>query len=159
MGYTNYWKFRKPLKEISDYDNKMQNAVDLFKEGLVLIGNKVSYDSNKYRYDFAKDDWKDMPFGIAGGNGIGEPILWGDDKAIFFNGKQGYGCCEDFLISENSWCFCKTCGEPYDIAVCLMLYCIKYYFGKDFSFSNDGDGWSRGRGLARKVMNRLTKGK
>lgn len=159
MGYSNSWKFSTKLNEIADYKTKMMDAIELFKEGMAIIGNRVSYNKETRRYDFAKGNAEDLPLVLAGRDGMGEPIFTVDK--IHFNGDVNEGGLYDdfFIKSECQLEFCKTNRLPYDVAVCLMLYCIKRYFGKDFSFINDGNAWECGRGLARKVMNRLTKGK
>ena len=119
MGYTHSWNFNgKAPKDVENASEKWNKA----KELIQTIINKV------------------QERGIKLGNGIGEktPIL--NDKVIVFNGF-GDESCESFGIAYGDTCdfdFCKTCKEPYDLAVTTSLLALKSVYGDDFNYKSDG---------------------
>lgn len=137
MGYTHYWHFSKPIKQIENGENKFKKAVALFKKGLKLMPD------------------------IQLGNGVGkdEPII--TDTKLVFNGRadkgedyETFGICVD-NEDRYDYDFCKTARRPYDPAVCLALLCFQRVFTSSFGYSSDGntdeEGWSK----ALEIMNGL----
>lgn len=129
MGYTHYWHFSKPIKQIENGENKFKKAVALFKKGLKLMPD------------------------IQLGNGVGvdKPII--TDTKLVFNGRADKGeDYETFAICVDNedrydYDFCKTARRPYDPAVCLALLCFQKAFTGSFGYSSDGnideEGWSK----------------
>ena len=163
MGYTNYWSFKRNPKDIENADVKLANAVETFKRGMGVIGDKVSHDNGlHYGLKGEYDDYEE-PLHLANPCGSGKPIL--NENGVFaFNGNEDEdGDYESFYVSlhcnrcEFEFGFCKTARKPYDVAVCLALLCLANEFGEDFSYSSDGDieegeeGW----GVAKRVFNQV----
>ena len=126
MGYTHYWEFKKNPVKIKDGALKFQQAVTMLKKGVEGI---TTADGESVK--------------LCGGLGEGEPVF--SDTLVWLNGdasmEQDYETCLIELDSPNDYKynFCKTGRRPYDVAVCLALFCFKHYFGDDFKFSSDGD--------------------
>lgn len=161
MGYTNYWGFKRSPKEIENADVKLANAVETFKRGMDVIGDKVSHDRGVH-YGL-KGEYADYeePLHLAGPCGSGKPIL--NEKGVFsFNGSEKEnGDYESFDVFLNDrhceFGFCKTARKPYDVAVCLALLCLANEFGEDFHYSSDGDieNGEEGWGVAKRVFNQV----
>lgn len=163
MGYTNYWSFKRNPKDIENADVKLANAVETFKRGMDVIGDKVSHDEGLHYGLKGEYDNYEEPLHLAGPCGSGKPIL--NENGVFaFNGNEDEeGDYESFYVSlhcnrcEFEFGFCKTARKPYDVAVCLALLCLANEFGEDFSYSSDGDieegeeGW----GVAKRVFNQV----
>lgn len=132
MGYTHYWKFKQNPKDIKGGDKKFKKAVELFKKCISI-----------------------HPFALAGGDGTGEPII--KNNELCFNGvdDDSYETCYFALDNKGyDFDFCKTARKPYDGAVCLAILCFKKAFGKDFSYSSDGDSEDEGWKLANEVFSK-----
>lgn len=152
MSYTHYWKFKGNCapQDIENGCKKFKDAVALFKDCLAECNGKTRYPNwGDNRFE------KEVPMVLAGGNGLGEPII--TDTDVIFNGeKKGNNCHETFAISidMDGWDFCKTARKPYDTAVCLALLSFKKAFGEDFTYSSDGDEpeWEWAKAVFRKVV-------
>ena len=147
MGYTHYWKFKQNPKDINDGEKKFNKAVALLKKCIAKIPTELDHPY----YGKCK-------FKLAGGLGTGEPVF--DNDKVCFNGVEGnpdlsHETCQILLDNPDDYDFdfCKTAEKPYDVAVCLALLSFKKEFGRDFSYSSDGDkmkdyGWK----LANDIM-------
>ena len=161
MGYTNYWGFNRNPKDIKKANVKLANAVETFKRGMNVIGDKVSHDKGLHYGLKGEYDNYEEPIHLAGPCGDGNPIL--NKKGIFaFNGDEAEnGDYESFYVSldDSHYKFgcCKTARKPYDIAVCLALLCLADEFGEDFHYSSDGDieDGEEGWGVAKRVFNQV----
>ena len=137
MGYTNYWTpnkeklntIKKFPKEMLD---QMHHVAEQYNKG-VMIGNTIA------------------------GHIVGIELK---PKTIVITGS-----CEWFefdlrkdssmgdRIGVDSWKFCKTCREPYDMAVkCFIMLLKKYGFIKDWSHddSNRCDTYKKAIKFAKK---------
>ena len=156
MGYTHYFNFKNDCapQDIDNACSKFKRAVELFKEGLKLQGNKLPYERIIYNEDWTVKErvQENANLVLTGGDGTGDPTI--TDTDVIFNGNPS---CETFAIciDKPGWDFCKTNRRPYDFAVCLALLCFKEAFGDDFSFRSDGDiengeeGWGRAKEIFR----------
>lgn len=141
MGYTHYWKFKMNPKDCNDGSKKFAKAVKLLKKCLAKVPAEIEVET-----DDTTNTVK-VPFVLKGGNGEGEPKF--TDEIVCFNGdaQKGYDHETCYLALNNDdyeFDFCKTARKPYDVAVCLTLLCFKKTFGKDFSYSSDGDNDDKG---------------
>ena len=122
MGYTNYWK--PNLKKINE-------TVEFPKEMLVQMRN-VAEQYNK---------------GVIIDKTIAGPIV-----AIELNPKKivvigssetfEFDLCKDSRMGDrigvDSWKFCKTCRDPYDMAVkCFLMLLQKYGFITSWSHDDN----------------------
>lgn len=133
MGYTHYWGFKKKPVEIENGEIKFANASRKFKEGLEKLPKEIE---------------------LSGGDGEGNPII--TDTEIWFNGKgeKSHETCY-ISVERGESDFCKTCKKPYDVAVCLILLCMKEEFGDDFEFNTDGDFTEEGWVNAKEIFSNL----
>lgn len=108
MGYTHYWKAKKPL------------ALTDGQKGLIAEVLKDHKDLLAWECDEPKS----------------KPEFTG--RELRFNGKEEAGhetfCVEFDKITDFG--FCKTARKPYDLAVCKCLLILSLSDG--FSFSSDG---------------------
>ena len=113
MGYTHFYQFK--VEKINK--SKFALGVALFK----LCVNKLP---------------SDLLF-----NGIGEGKAVINNSQIVFNGNAELDLDgESFGIDnkDTTWNFCKTFRQPYGVAVCLCLLCMKKVFGEEFWYDSDG---------------------
>ena len=118
MGYTNFYSFKRIAKNIENGAEKFAAASRAAKKCI---------EEKTYLV-------------LAGGLGDGEPEF--TDTTVWFNGPNKTEESAETLLIELDRCrsgFCKTNRCPYDLAVCITLLCFKHFFGKDFTFSSDGD--------------------
>lgn len=81
---------------------------------------------------------KEAPCTINGWDGTGEPVVTLDE--IRLNGNElNNEDCETFLINngQQTWGFCKTAREPYDLVVATILRRIADA-NPEFEVSSDG---------------------
>lgn len=144
MGYTHYWSV--PKDNISDRTfNKllkdMKTIEAYFNDNEIVSTNAGGFYSEKER----------TPVVLCTGSGEEKGVYYGlgeiEDKQKYdyfsFNGdnREGLGLNhETFSISRgyNYSSFCKTARKPYDVAVGIMLLCLKYHL-KGSRISSDGD--------------------
>ena len=162
MGYTHYWKIKKPFKDIEKGEKLFKQAVEATRKCI----DKVPAEIPIIQYGF---DWTKMqqvllnegkaPFKLCGGDGKGEPEF--TDTLVRFNGDAS--CDNDhetfsISIGDSGFDFCKTARKPYDVAVCIALICFSKYFGDDFNYSSDGDisegeeGWKMAKEITKKYF-------
>ena len=156
MGYTHYFKFRKPISQIDNGNNLFKHAVDATKDCIALLPKRIPFTVYNWDSVALKSNKVVKRVSLRLGDGLGEhePIFRND--LIQFNGwaAKGYDH-EPFSINVNDTLSdsCKTAQKPYDVAVCIALLCFKFYFGDDFEFRSDGSieagdaGWK----LAKRV--------
>jgi len=159
MGYTHYWNFKKSPVEIENGTQMFKDAANLFKKGLSLIPPVITKKELKWNSELGDYDEKEVEykFALAGPMGTGEPII--TDTAVEFNGKDddSYESCILSVHDDDSFNFCKTARQPYDVAVCLALLCFKKVFGENFKYSSDGNGTEDGWVLAKKIFKKIAK--
>lgn len=111
MGYTHYWK----------------NPTDISDEAWISIIADVTQMINHLPAEVV----------LAGGLGVGEPILNNDE--ICFNGYEAEAY-EAFRLGRNAnkINFCKTEYRPYDVAVCATLLIARHHHPAP-EVSSDGE--------------------
>ena len=155
MGYTHYWNFRKNPKDCKDGSKKFAKAVELLNKCLAKVPAELEVET----YDEKNNTTKTVkvPFVLKGGNGEGEPKF--TDELVCFNGDASmdydHETCYIALNDDNEFDYCKTARKPYDVAVCLALLCFNRAFGKDFSYSSDGDIDDEGWKMAHNIFNEI----
>ena len=155
MGYTHYWNFRKNPKDCKDGSKKFAKAVELLNKCLAKVPAELEVET----YDWKNHTTKTVkvPFVLKGGNGEGEPKF--TDELVCFNGDASmdydHETCYIDLNDDNEFDYCKTARKPYDVAVCLALLCFNRAFGKDFSYSSDGDIDDEGWKMAHNIFNEI----
>lgn len=80
----------------------------------------------------------EAPCAINGWDGTGEPVVTTEE--IRLNGNElNDESCETLLIENGnqSWGFCKTARQPYDLVVATILRRVKF-FNPSFDVSSDG---------------------
>ena len=117
MGYTHYWRFNNKIK----FDDEI-NYFNAIK------------DINR----FVK--WYDRKHHIASGY-TAKSLKTYDGVKI--NGIDDLKC-EDFVLSDQlinseSFNFCKTANNPYDILVVGALCILNYHLGNTIEVESDGN--------------------
>lgn len=142
MGYTHYWRWKKDVKDIEDYQAKFKKAVRETKKCIDRIPSLYCAENACGRFK--------QRFSLCGPDGQGKPVY--SDTEISFNGNADTGDDYEtfciYITDESGMSFCKTARMPYDVAVCIALICFKKAFGDDFVFSSDGDIKSGEQGWA-----------
>ena len=155
MGYTHYWNFKKNPKHCKNGSKKFAKAVELLNKCLAKVPAELEVET----YDEKNNTTKTVkvPFVLKGGNGEGEPKF--TDELVCFNGDASmdydHETCYIALNDDNEFDYCKTAHKPYDVAVCLALLCFNRAFGKDFSYSSDGDIDDEGWKMAHNIFNEI----
>jgi hypothetical protein len=120
MGYTHYWT---PPALIKDRD---------WKAFVSAVSRLVENDKVRGL--------------LAGPLGAGDPIA--DETSVAFNGRA-FDRYESFVLTqtmEDSWGFCKTGRQPYDVAVVATLMLAAHYI-PGFVWRSDGDPKDHRRGF------------
>lgn len=104
MGYTNYWKYREEFVGKELPEKFCKDAVNALK-CVVKAGVWLSDDDNTEKCKDVSELVKPKMISFEGYESIGEPFYF-----------SPYG-----RTANNTFAFCKTYGEPYDIAVKAIL--------------------------------------
>ena len=112
MGYTHYWKIRKPFtnEAWTEFTNDVQS---------LFASTKIP---------------------LAGGFGDTGTVPEIDDKGVTFNGLEddGHETCQ-ITKSVCDFEVCKTAQKPYDAVVVQVLKLARKY-NPSIELSSDGDG-------------------
>ena len=136
MGYTHYWRFKKPAKgKASQTETAYQRAL-IDCQRIILTYRAVN----------------------GGLSGFSAHTKLGQYGGINVNGSRDDGH-ETFVLREHfseneGFNFCKTARKPYDRVVTACLIVLSYRLGDCIEVSSDGDSedWAAGLQLAERVL-------
>ena len=128
MGYTNYWSWNTPIADESKFaawSRDVRQLIDyLTTPGRALPG---------YIYEFDPPHRANRPYNICGPDGRDEPEI--TSTVVAFNGDASLeDDYESFIImlqdleTPNTFAFCKTAMNPYDLLVISSLVRFAHYF-------------------------------
>ena len=143
MGYTHYWRFKKPGK------GKAKEVEANYQKAIRAI-NKLAVAYNKARPSGSEDRLSgfsafSLKYGGVKLNGSGENAH--EDFCLREHFKQNF---DNFGAGFH---FCKTARKPYDVVVTAALCILEYYLGDSVSIGTDGrcKDWVYGVALAAQI--------
>lgn len=126
MGYTHYWRFKKPS------DITARQLESLYQLAIRQCNRLIkSYNANLKLID------SKHPYRLSGYS-----VHSSQYGGINFNGTAELSH-ECFVLREHfnqneAFNFCKTAQKPYDIMVTACLLLLKHYLGNAIEISSDG---------------------
>jgi hypothetical protein len=153
MGYTNYWSWNTPIADESKFAAWSRDVGHLI-DYLTTLGRELP----GYIYQFDPPDRAKRPYTICGPDGCGEPEMTA--TVVAFNGDASVeDDHEPFIImlhdleTPNTFAFCKTVMNPYDLLVISSLVRFAHYFPATRLWSDgEEEAITMGLTICRKVF-------